>query len=106
VTVDRNERCNIDRHQPFTGRIGDYARQARQVDAIGGVDPMNLAAELLPRTVPRVRRLLWALVSQKAPPPRTVLHWSAWRREHQQCVRRAHWHRRTQRTQRKTRLQR
>src|SRR3954467_8094540 len=45
-------------------------------DAIGGVDLMNLAAELLPLTVPEVRRLLWALVSQRLPPPRTVLHWS------------------------------
>src|SRR3954464_12120607 len=65
-------------------------------DAIGGVDLMNLAAELLPLTVPEVRRLLWALVSQRSPPPRTVLHWSAWRRKHQQRARRAHWRRRTQ----------
>jgi hypothetical protein len=54
--------------------------------------------------VPEVRRLLWALVSQRSPPPRTILHWSAWRRKHQQRARRAHWHRRTQRTPRKTRL--
>jgi hypothetical protein len=73
-------------------------------DAIGGVDLMNLAEELLPLTVPEVRRLLWALVSQRSPPPRTVLHWSAWRRKHQQRARRAHWHRRTQRTPRKARL--
>jgi SRSO17 transposase len=73
-------------------------------DAIGGVDPMNLAAELLPLTVPEVRRLLWALVSQRSPPPRFVLRWSAWRRKHQQRARRAHWRKRTQRTQRKTRL--
>jgi hypothetical protein len=70
----------------------------------GGGDLMNLAAELLPLTVPEVRRLLWALVSQRLPPPRTVLHWSAWRRKHQQRARRAHWRRRTQRTQRKARL--
>src|SRR5438270_1264567 len=70
----------------------------------GGVDLMNLAAELLPLTVPEVRRLLWALVSQRLPPPRTVLHWSAWQRKHQQRARRAHWRRRTQRTQRKARL--
>ena len=70
----------------------------------GGGDPMNLAAELWPLTVPEVRRLLWALVSQRSPPPRTILHWSAWRRKHQQRARRAHWHRRTQRTPRKTRL--
>src|SRR3954449_4188680 len=68
-------------------------------DAIGGVDLMNLAAELLPLTVPEVRRLLWALVSPRLPPPRTVLHWAAWRRKHQQRARRAHWRRRTQRTQ-------
>jgi len=41
---------------------------------------MSLAAELLPLTVPEVRRLLWALVSHQSPPPRTVLHWSTWRR--------------------------
>jgi len=70
----------------------------------GGGDPMNRAAELWPLTVPEVRRLLWALVSQRSPPPRTILHWSAWRRKHQQRARRAHWHRRTQRTPRKTRL--
>jgi hypothetical protein len=65
---------------------------------------MSLAADLLPLTVPEVRRLLWALVSHQSPPPRTVLHWSVWRRKHQQRARRAHWHRRTQLTQRKTRL--
>jgi hypothetical protein len=65
---------------------------------------MNLAEELLPLTVPEVRRLLWALVSQRSPPPRSVLHWSAWRRKHQQRARRAHWHRRRQRTPRKARL--
>ena len=73
-------------------------------DVIGGVDPMNRAAELLPLTVPEVRRLLWALVSQRSPPPRTVLHWPAWRRKHQQRARRAHWHRRIQRMPRKARL--
>jgi hypothetical protein len=65
---------------------------------------MNLAAELLPLTVPEVRRLLWALVSQRSPPPRFVLRWSAWRRKHQQRARRAHWRKRTRPTQRKVRL--
>src|ERR1700751_3487409 len=53
-------------------------------DAIGGVDLLNLAEELLPLTVAEVRRLLWARVSQRSPPPRSVLHWSDWRRTHQQ----------------------
>jgi SRSO17 transposase len=73
-------------------------------NAIAGVDLLNLAEELLPLTVPEVRRLLWALVSQRSPPPRSVLHWSVWRRKHQQRARRAHWHRRRQRSQRKARL--
>jgi SRSO17 transposase len=73
-------------------------------NAVAGVDLMNLAEELLPLTVPEVRRLLRALVSQRSPPPRSVLHWSAWRRKHQQRARRGHWHRRRQRSQRKARL--
>ena len=61
----------------------------------GGADEHALAAELLPMTVPEVRRLLWRLVWDQPPGPDAVLHWSAWRRRHQQRARRAHWHRRT-----------
>src|SRR6201985_3298528 len=70
----------------------------------GGVDLLNLAEELLPLTVPEVRRLLWALVSQRSPPPRSVLHWSDWQRKHQQVALHTHWHRQTQLTPRKARL--
>ena len=63
----------------------------------GGADPMNLAAELLPLTVPEIRHLLWALVGPNSPQPRAVRRWSGWRRKHQQRARRAHWHSRTQR---------
>jgi hypothetical protein len=49
-----------------------------------------MAMDLLPLTVPEVRRLLFALVWQ--PPPRAaqILHWSAWRRRHQAYATRAH----------------
>ena len=33
--------------------------------AAGGSDPVNPAVDLLPPTVPKVRRLLWALVGQE-----------------------------------------
>jgi SRSO17 transposase len=61
----------------------------------GGEDQRDLAAELLPLTVPEVRRLLWRLVWDRAPEPAAVLRWSDWRRRHQQRARRSHWHRRT-----------
>jgi hypothetical protein len=57
--------------------------------------PLDLAAELLPLTVPEVRRLLWRLVWERAPDPDAVLAWSRWRRRHQQRARRRHWRRRT-----------
>jgi hypothetical protein len=60
----------------------------------GGEDEHDLAAELLPLTVPELRRLLWRLVWDQLPEPDTVLHWSDWRRRHQQRARRCHWHRR------------
>jgi hypothetical protein len=54
-----------------------------------------LAAELLPLTVPEVRRLLWRLLWARRPDPGAVLDWSRWRRRHQQRARRYHWQRRT-----------
>jgi hypothetical protein len=57
-----------------------------------GLDP---AAELLPLTVPEIRRLLWRLVWAGAPEPGAVLARSRWRRRHQQRARRCHWRRRT-----------
>jgi hypothetical protein len=58
--------------------------------ATGGEDPLNHAADLLPLTVPEVRHLLWHMVWNHPPRPEMVLHWSKWRRKHQQRVRRAH----------------
>ena len=64
--------------------------------AIGGVDPISFAAELLPMTVPEVRHLLWHLVWSHPPKPVAALRWSNRRRRHQQRARRCHWRRRTQ----------
>jgi len=61
----------------------------------GGEPPLDLAAELLPLTVPEVRRLLWGLLWARRPDPGAVLDWSRWRRRHQQRARRCHWQRRT-----------
>jgi hypothetical protein len=58
---------------------------------------LDLAADLLPLTVPEVRRLLWRLVWERAPDPDAALAWSRWRRRHQQRARRCHWQRRTRR---------
>jgi hypothetical protein len=54
----------------------------------------NLAADLLPLTVPEIRHLLAALVGQPPPDSAAILRWSVWQRRHQQRARRAHWHRR------------
>jgi hypothetical protein len=58
-------------------------------------DERDLAAELLPLTVPEVRRLLWHLVSEHPPGHAAVLRWSIWRRRHQRRARRSHWLKRT-----------
>ncbi|BAI74602.1 transposase (plasmid) [Azospirillum sp. B510] len=64
--------------------------------AIGGEDPLDLAADLLPLTVPEIRRLLHHLVAWTQPDRAAVIAWSLWRRRHQQRARRSHWRRRTQ----------
>jgi len=51
---------------------------------------VSVAAELLPLTVPEVRRLLFALLYQSLPAPAHILHWSAWRRRHQARAKVAH----------------
>jgi hypothetical protein len=56
----------------------------------------DLAADLLPLTVPEIRRLLFQLVIRKPVDPSAVIAWSLWRRRHQQRARRSHWKRRTQ----------
>ena len=63
--------------------------------AVGGEPTLDLAAELLPLTVPEVRRLLWRLVWPPPPDIAAALAWSRWRRRHQQRARRCHWQRRT-----------
>jgi hypothetical protein len=50
--------------------------------------------ELLPLTVPEVRRLLCRLVWTPVVPAEHVLAWSRWRRRHQARARRCHYRRR------------
>jgi hypothetical protein len=50
--------------------------------------------DLLPLTIPEVRRLLFARVWQPPPVTAQVLHWSTWRRRHQAQAKRAHIRRR------------
>lgn len=50
--------------------------------------------ELLPLTVPEVRRLLWQLVWSSLPAVEHVLNWSNWRRRHQARAKRSHYQRR------------
>lgn len=50
--------------------------------------------ELLPLTVPEVRRLLCRLVWLPVQPAGSVFSWSYWRRRHQARARRYHYRRR------------
>ncbi len=56
---------------------------------------VDLTADLLPLTVPEVRRLLWQLVWARPPDREAARAWSRWRRRHQQRARKSHWKRRT-----------
>ncbi len=56
--------------------------------------------DLLPLTLPEVRRLLCSLYLAKLPKERTVLSWSCWRRRHQLRAKRCHYRRRLERLQR------
>ncbi len=60
--------------------------------------------ELIPLTVPEVRRLLVALVWTDPAPVERTLHWSFWRRRHQARARRAHYKRRRARLTAQVRL--
>ena len=51
-------------------------------------------AELIPLTVPEVRRLRWGVVWRAFPSVEQVLAWSAWRRHHQAVAQRCHYRRR------------
>src|SRR3712207_1048057 len=63
---------------------------------------LKLEVELIPLTVPDVRRLLIALVWASPPPPERTLGWSIWRRRHQARARRCHDKRRLDRLRRQT----
>lgn len=54
----------------------------------------DAAEELLPLTVPEVRRLLRGVVWQSAPPEGQIQEWSWWRRRHQARAKRCHYRRR------------
>ena len=56
---------------------------------------LALRLDLLPHTVPELRRLLWYLVWAQPLDPEHVFAWSVWRCRHQQRARRCHWKRRT-----------
>jgi len=56
-------------------------------------------ADLLPLTVPEVRRLLFTLVWQPPPSAVHVLSWSDWRRRHQARAKQAHVKRRQRQAQ-------
>jgi hypothetical protein len=51
-------------------------------------------AELIPLTVPEVRRLLCGVVWRTFPSVEHVVAWSAWRRHHQAVAKRCHYRRR------------
>ena len=57
----------------------------------GGDLSVDLQAELLPLTVPELRRLLWRLAWMRPPDPNAVIDWSMWRRRHQQRAKKCHW---------------
>ncbi|MGE5763990.1 MAG: hypothetical protein ACM3ZF_08995, partial [Mycobacterium leprae] len=47
--------------------------------------------ELIPVTVPELRRLLARLIWHDHPEPAAVLRWSRWRRRHQARAKRCHY---------------
>ena len=65
---------------------------------------LELDAELIPLTVPEVRRLLVALVWSEPVPVERTMHWSFWRRRHQARARRCHYKRRLSRLNEQVRL--
>ncbi|HSH76904.1 MAG TPA: hypothetical protein VLA19_00040 [Herpetosiphonaceae bacterium] len=60
-------------------------------------EALRLDVEVIPLTVPEVRRLLVALVWSTAPPEEQTMGWSFWRRRHQARARRCHYKRRLER---------
>ena len=82
------------RHVTLAMLAHAYLAALRKV-AVGGEPTPDLAAELLPLTVPEIRRLLWHLVWRPVHDSAAALAWSRWRRRHQQRARQCHWRRRT-----------
>jgi hypothetical protein len=54
----------------------------------------HVLAELIPLSVPEVRRLLWGVVWRAFPTVEHVVAWSTWRRRHQAVAKRCHYQRR------------
>src|SRR6185369_2075090 len=80
--------CLSDRGaQPHRGRSRGRQKKAAE-------PTKEQAVELLPLTVPEVRRLLWGLVWGKMPSEQQIIAWSEWRRRHQAKARRSHYKRR------------
>lgn len=50
--------------------------------------------DLIPLTLPEVRRLVYRLVVRILAPPEAVLRWARWRRLHQARAQRSHYRRR------------
>jgi hypothetical protein len=65
------------------------------VPRAGKKGALDLKVDLLPLTIPELRRLLWHLVWARPPDPEVACAWSHWRRQHQQRARQGHWKRRT-----------
>ncbi len=55
-----------------------------------------MVPQLIPLTVPEVRRLLWWLIFEAVPCPEHLLAWSHWRRRHQATAKRCHYRRRAE----------
>lgn len=67
---------------------------SRWEGGVGRPSAVPAAVELIPLTVPEVRRLLWGLVLARTVPPERALGWSRWRRCHQALAKRCHYRRR------------
>jgi SRSO17 transposase len=72
----------------------ERAQEGSKEGAGAGGEAAARRAELIPVTVPEVRRLVWALVWRRWPTAEETLHWSIWRRRHQARAKRCHYKRR------------
>ena len=82
-------------HHPADAGAGVSGGDPAPGDATGGKGGCyGPDEELIPLTVPEVRRLLTRLVWTENHPTELVLLWSLWRRHHQAQARRCHYRRR------------